>query len=80
MVLEFGTLNSQSTVGSIKSIHNMVLENQGVQHGFKNAKDSMKIMHSFMEMYNPTSEKWRTKIMNDSKIMLTKTMENYGDL
>ncbi|MCF6358515.1 MAG: M14 family metallopeptidase [Draconibacterium sp.] len=80
MVLEFGTLNSQSTVGSIKSIHNMVLENQGVQHGFKSAKDSLKIMHSFMEMYNPTSEKWRTKIMDDSEIMLTKTMENYADL
>ena len=58
----------------------MVMENQGVQHGFKSAKDSLKIMHSFMEMYNPTSEKWRTKIMDDSKIMLTKTMENYGDL
>lgn len=80
MVLEFGTLNSQSTVGSIKSIHNMVLENQGVQHGFKSAKDSLKIMDSFMEMYNPTSEKWRTKVMDDSRIMLKKTLENYGDL
>ena len=80
MVLEFGTLNSQSTVGSIKSIHNMVMENQGVQHGFKSAKDSIKIMDSFMEMYNPTSEKWRTKVMDDSRIMLKKTLENYGDL
>jgi len=80
MVLEFGTLNSQSTVGSIKSIHNMVMENQGVQHGFKNAKDSLKIMHSFMEMYNPTSEKWRTKVMGDSKVMLKKALENYADL
>lgn len=80
MVLEFGTLNSQTTVGSIKSIHNMVLENQGVQYGFKSAKDSIKIMHSFMEMYNPTSEKWRTKIMDDSKVMLNRTMKNYVDL
>ncbi|NOR75053.1 MAG: DUF2817 domain-containing protein [Draconibacterium sp.] len=80
MVLEYGTLTSQSTVGSIKSIHNMVMENQGVQYGFKNAKDSIKIMHSFMEMYNPSSEKWRTKVMDDSKILLKNAMENYGDL
>ena len=80
MVLEYGTLTSQSTVGSIKSIHNMVMENQGVQHGFKSAKDSLKIMHSFMEMYNPSSEKWRTKIMDDSKIILKKAIINYGDL
>ena len=80
MLLEFGTLNSQSTVGSIKSIHNMILENQGVQFGYKNAKDSLKIMHSFMEMYNPTSEKWRTKIIDDSEVILKQAMENYADL
>ncbi len=80
MVLEYGTLNSQSTVGSIKSIHNMILENQGVQFGFKNAGDSLKIMHSFIEMYNPSSEKWRTKIMGDSKVLLKKAIINYGNL
>ena len=58
----------------------MILENQGVQFGFKNTKDSLKIMHSFMEMYNPTSEKWRTKIIHDSKTILTQVMENYADL
>ena len=80
MVLEFGTLNSQSTVGSIKSIHNMVLENQGYHYGYKSKTDSLKVMHSFMEMYNPTSGKWRTKIMDDSKILFKKTMENYANL
>jgi hypothetical protein len=80
MVLEYGTLNSQSTVGSIKSIHNMVLENQGFHYGYKSAKDSLKVMNSFMEMYNPSSEKWRTKIMADSKILFKKTMKNYAGL
>jgi dTDP-4-dehydrorhamnose 3,5-epimerase-like enzyme len=79
-VLEYGTLNSQSTVGSIKSIHNMVLENQGFHYGYKSAKDSLKVMNSFMEMYNPSSEKWRTKIMADSKILFKKTMKNYAGL
>lgn len=77
MLLEYGTLNSQSTVSSIKSIHNMVLENQGTQFGYKSAKDSLKIKHSFMEMYNPSSEKWRTKIINDSRVILKQVMENF---
>lgn len=80
MMLEFGTLNSQSTVGSVKSLHNMVLENQGVQFGYKNSKDSLKIKKSFMEMYNPSSKKWRTKIMTDSKLILEKAIINYSKL
>lgn len=80
MLLEYGTLNSQSTIGSIKSIHNMVLENQGAQYGYKSAQDSVKVKHSFMEMYNPSSEKWRTKIMIDSKLILRVVMKNYGEL
>ncbi len=80
MVLEYGTLNSQSTVGSIKSIHNMILENQGFHYGYKSSSDSIRVMQSFKEMYNPSSEKWRTKIMNDSKILFRKTLKNYADL
>ncbi len=80
MVLEYGTLNSQSTVGSIKSIHNMILENQGFHYGYKSSSDSIKVMQSFIEMYNPSSEKWRTKIINDSKILFRKTLKNYADL
>ena len=80
MMLEYGTLNSQTTLGSVKSIHNMILENQGTQYGYKDAQDSIKIKQSFMEMYNPSSEKWRTKIMSDSKVILKQAMKNYADL
>lgn len=80
MMLEYGTLNSQSTIGSVKSIHNMVMENQGTQYGYKSKKDSIQIKTSFMEMYNPSSEKWRTKIMIDSKVILEQVMEKFGGL
>jgi hypothetical protein len=80
MVLEYGTLNSQSTVGSIKSLHNMILENQGFHYGYKSAKDSLKVMNAFVEMYNPSSEKWRTKIMSDSKTLFKKALVNYSGL
>ena len=80
MLLEYGTLNSQTTIGSVKSLHNMILENQGAQFGYKSTNDSLKVKHSFMEMYNPSSKKWRTKIILDSKIILEQTMKNYADL
>ncbi len=36
MPFEFGTMNSQTTIGSLQSIHRMILENQGFNNGFKN--------------------------------------------
>jgi hypothetical protein len=80
MMLEYGTLNSQSTVGSVKSLHNSILENQGVHLGYKSPKDSIMIRENFMEMFNPSSEKWRTKIMIDSKTMLKQALENYQNM
>lgn len=66
MLIEYGTLDSQTTLGSVKSIHNMILENQGNKFGYHRIKDSLRTMENFTEMYNPTSETWRSKIMNDS--------------
>lgn len=80
MLLEYGTLNSQSTVGSIKSLHISVLENQGTQFGYKSVEDSIKIKNNYMQMFNPSSEMWRTKIMNDSKVILKQAIKNYADL
>jgi hypothetical protein len=80
MVFEYGSLNSQTTIGSVKSLHNMILENQGTQFGYKTTKDSLKVKKTFMEMYNPSSEKWRSKVMNDSKTILEKALEKYVSL
>ena len=78
MVFEYGSLNSQTTIGSVKSLHNMILENQGAYYGYKSSKDSLKVKKAFMEMYNPPSEMWRSKIMNDTKTMLEKVMINFN--
>jgi hypothetical protein len=74
MIFEFGTLNSQTTLGSIHSLHNMILENQGFLHGYKNDKVKEKIAGRMMEMYNPTSESWRAKVLTDSREALEKTL------
>jgi hypothetical protein len=43
VLFEYGTLNSQTTMGSLKSIHTMILENQGTQHGYKSERDSLRV-------------------------------------
>ncbi len=75
MVIEFGTLDSQKTLGSIRSIQNMILENQGQHHGFKNERTEAKIKSRFREMYYPSSEEWRTKVILDSKEILEKVFQ-----
>jgi len=66
MLFEYGTLNSQTTMGSLKSIHIMILENQGKQHGFASEKDAVRIRGDFREMYYPSSTAWRNHIMQQT--------------
>jgi hypothetical protein len=80
MVFEYGSLNSQTTIGSVKSLHNMILENQGYHNGYNSVDDSLKVKNTFMEMYNPSSEAWRSKVMNDSRLMLEKVIDRYGKM
>jgi len=74
MLFEYGTMNSQTTLGSMKSIHNMILINQAVQNGYASEKDEAKIEDIFLEMYYPSSKLWRTKVINDSKEILKQVL------
>jgi hypothetical protein len=67
VLFEYGTLNSQTTMGSLKSIHTMILENQGKQYGFKTERDSLRVKNNFREMYYPSSENWRNHIMEQTR-------------
>ena len=67
MVFEYGTLNSQTTMGSLKSIHIMILENQGRQHGFASIKDSLHVKADIREMYYPESVSWRNYTMQQTR-------------
>jgi hypothetical protein len=63
MLMEYGTLNSQTTMGSLKSIHIMILENQGHHHGFVSVQDSLHVKSDLLEMYYPSSESWRNYVL-----------------
>lgn len=60
MVFEFGTLNTNHTMGSLKSLHNTILENQGVQYGYARPEDSMEVSNRFRNMFYPDSDNWKS--------------------
>jgi hypothetical protein len=77
MPFEYGTMNSQTTVGSLQSIHRMILENQGFNNGFKNEKCEKKVLDDFKEMYYPSSESWRSEVIRQSREMLSLSLDQY---
>ncbi len=77
MVFEFGTLNSQTTIGILHSLQNMILENQGVHYGYSSDWTKEEIFMNFREMYCPSSLAWRSKAINDSRYMMETVFRNF---
>lgn len=80
MAFEFGTLDSQTTMGSIKSLHNMIVENQGFHHDYKTRKDELKIKSDVLEMYYPSSKNWRSKAIQDARKMLSQAVKKFESI
>jgi hypothetical protein len=67
MVFEFGTMDSQTTMGSIRSIHAVILENQGFQFGYDSDDDRKEIKDRFRKAYYPSSPEWRSEVIRQVK-------------
>lgn len=80
MVMEFGTLNTSSTIGSVKSAYISIIENQGFHYGYKSQADSLKVKELYHEMFYPPSENWRTNAIIVGKEMIQSTLVNYEKL
>ena len=80
MTFEFGTLDSQTTFGAITSLHRVILENQGFHHGFDSENSELSIKSQFVEGYYPSSKTWRTKAIEDAKILLKTSIPKYAKL
>jgi hypothetical protein len=79
MTFEFGTLDSQVTMGSIKSLHNVILENQGVHFGYKSKKDEEVVKNRYLEGYYPSSRFWRSKAIIDARKVLLQAIKRYQE-
>jgi len=80
MGFEYGTLNSQTTVGAVRSLQNMILENQGFHHGFVNSKSERIVKKRFREMFFPSSEIWRSQIIKQTSEILLVLIDRYAEL
>lgn len=80
MPMEFGTLNTSTTIGSVKSAHISIVENQGAHYGYKSAKDSLKVRAGYYEMFYPPSEKWRTNAIQVSRKMISDVWDSFEEL
>lgn len=79
MMFEFGTLDTQTTMGAIKALHNVIIENQGVQQGYKSKKDEEGVKSRFLEAYYPLSDAWRSKVIHTARQALLQTIKKYKE-
>lgn len=62
VVFEFGTLNSQTTLGSIESLRRIVLENQKFHFGATSTFVGQEINNLFKELFYPDNPEFRSII------------------
>ncbi len=80
MAIEYGTLDSQATFGSINSLHRTLLENQGFNYGYASDADRERVNKMFREMYYPSSPAWRTKVIGDTREIMKSALKNFKAL
>ncbi len=77
MLIECGTLNTQTTMGSIKSLHNSIIENQGFHFGYGSKKDEKIVKKRYLEMFFPSSKGWRSEVIKSNRKILSDAVSNF---
>lgn len=77
MCFEYGTTDSQTTRGAVRSIHTMILENQGYHYGYAGNTDERKVKERFREMFFPSSDKWRSEVIRKTRELLPLAIKRY---
>ncbi len=70
LVFEYGTLDSQKTLGSIESLRRMVLENQGFQNGYLNEESRFKSFELFQDQFFPQDSVWKKSVQEQTRFLL----------
>ncbi|WP_321288226.1 hypothetical protein [uncultured Sunxiuqinia sp.] len=55
----------------------MISENQGAQFGFKDQKSKDRVKQDFLDMYYPSTVAWRSKVLTESSIKISKIMNRF---
>jgi len=74
MVFEYGTMDSQKTMGSVQSLYRMRGENQMHWRGAASKNDEEKIKKDFFEMFAPQDQEWNAKVLEQTFKVFDKTL------
>ena len=80
MPVEYGTMDSQTILGSIKSLHNYVIENQAAHYGGKSQSDVDTARARMLEHHYPSSRVWRSEIMRQSAEAFPEIVKRFSEL
>ncbi len=67
VVFEFGTMDSQNTLGSIESLRRMVVENQGYNNGYSDQESQKEAEELFSNLFFPQELEWKTKVESQAQ-------------
>jgi hypothetical protein len=80
MTFEFGTMDSHTTMGSVRSLHNMIIENQGFHYGYKTKNDEIEVKKRIRQMYFPSSKEWRTAVIRQAREIFLPAIKRFQAL
>lgn len=76
IVFEFGTLDSQTTLGSLDSLYRMVRENQAFHFGCKNSEADAQVKALFEDMFYPRHPAWQKTAAEQFRHFLATSLDN----
>lgn len=79
LTYEYGTLDSHTTMGGLKSLWTLRLENQVRHHGAVDEKTSSLSKKSFEEMFNPQETQWQRSVLEQSLNNFSLILEKLKD-
>lgn len=74
ITFEYGTMDSQKTLGSIESLRRVILENQNFHYSGPNETDK-EIKSLYREMFYPSDEHWRTAVLQQTSEKIKKVFD-----
>jgi hypothetical protein len=80
MTAEYGTMDSQTTMGSIRSLKITIMENQAANFGGKSQSDFDEAKANFREMYYPSAPEWRSTIMQQTAAEFPVLFKRFAEL
>ncbi len=80
ITFEYGTSDTQTIIGSLASSSTLILENQAHHFGSISDGDSEAIKKRFLEMFYPSSEKWRISIIQSTAKILPEIITRFNNL